>query len=196
MKYNYYREDLFGQFVGYMVPFFTVIAYMCPLCLYVLRFVTDKETKVKEGMKIMGLNESIYFLSYFIQFIFINIIHSIINGIIIFLVFDKVPLLMFIITFFLWGMCIFSLVYFIQSFIDKVRIALIITLLVYFIMFFMSMAVMNRAVKKPLKILMSVFPPVALELGVILFGNFQASFKKLKWEHINTTYFNYSMICI
>ena len=38
-----------------------MVAYMSPLCLYVLRMVGEKETKAKEGMKIMGINESIYF---------------------------------------------------------------------------------------------------------------------------------------
>jgi hypothetical protein len=35
MKYEKYRTDPFGAFVGYIVPFFIVVAYMTPLCLYV-----------------------------------------------------------------------------------------------------------------------------------------------------------------
>ena len=74
MIYKDYRTDPFTIFVGYMIPFFIIIAYMCPLCLYVYRMVGEKENKSKEGMKIMGLKESIYFLSYFIQYIVINLI--------------------------------------------------------------------------------------------------------------------------
>ena len=42
-----------------------MVAYMSPLCLYVLRMVGEKQTKAKEGKKIMGINESIYFFSLF-----------------------------------------------------------------------------------------------------------------------------------
>jgi len=52
MPYVNYRSDPFARFIGYMIPFFIIIAYMCPLCLYVYRMVNEKENKSKEGMKI------------------------------------------------------------------------------------------------------------------------------------------------
>ena len=67
LPFENYRTDPFSTAIGYFIPFFLVIAYMCPLCLYVYRMVGEKENKSKEGMKIMGLSESTYFLSYFIQ---------------------------------------------------------------------------------------------------------------------------------
>ena len=135
-KYDFYRTDPFGAFVGYIIPFFVVIAYMCPLCLYVLRMVREKETKAKEGMKIMGMGEGIYFLSYFIQYFIVNIIYSVANTIIISQVFRHVNFIFIFLFFFLWGLCVFSLAFFFQSFIDKTRVALILSLLLYFIMFF------------------------------------------------------------
>ena len=67
MKYVNYKDDKFGEYIGFIVPFFLIIAYMCPLCLYVYRIVAEKESRAKEGMKIMGLSEGTYFLSYFLQ---------------------------------------------------------------------------------------------------------------------------------
>ena len=45
MKYINYKEDKFGEFVGFIIPFFLVIAYMCPLCLYIYRMVEEKESR-------------------------------------------------------------------------------------------------------------------------------------------------------
>ena len=67
LPYENYRLDSFNSIISYFIPFFLVIAYMCPLCIYVYRMVGEKENKSKEGMKIMGLSEGTYFLSYFIQ---------------------------------------------------------------------------------------------------------------------------------
>ena len=193
-KYNFYRTDPFGSFVGYIIPFFIVIAYMCPLCLYVLRMVREKETKAKEGMKIMGMSEGIYFLSYFIQYFIVNIVYSVCNTIVISQVFKHVHIVFIFLLFFLWGMCVFSLAFFFQSFIDKTRVALILSLLLYFIMFFLSMAVMSQNANKILKIVLSIFPAVAIELGVIIYGYFESHFKDLEFKHLAKTYQNYSIL--
>jgi ATP-binding cassette subfamily A (ABC1) protein 3 len=194
MKYELYREDLFGRFVGYIVPFFVIVAYMCPLCLYVLRMVGEKETKAKEGMKIMGMNESIYFLSYFIQYFIINFFQSFVNALIIKFIFEHIPYILIVLVFFLWGMCVFSLIFFFQSFIDRTRVALILSLLIYFVMAFVSMAVFNQKVKKIIKIITSIFPPVGIFLGVVEFGKFESNFKNLEYKNVPTIYLNYSVL--
>ena len=194
MKYEKFKTDPFGAFVGYIVPFFIVIAYMCPLCLYVLRIVREKETKAKEGMKIMGMSESTYFLSYFIQFFITNIFYSLCNSIIMKLVFTHTGWEFLFITFLLWGLNVFALAFFFQSFIDKTRVALILSLLIYFVMYFFSMAVMDDGAAKGLKIVLSIFPSIALELGIIIFGYFEAHFQDFKWKNFAKTYQNYSVI--
>ena len=194
MKYEKFKTDPFGVFVGYIVPFFIVIAYMCPLCLYVLRMVREKETKAKEGMKIMGMSESTYFLSYFIQFFITNLFYTICNAIIMKLVFTHTGFEFSFITFLLWGLNVFALAFFFQSFIDKTRVALILSLLIYFVMYFFSMAVMNDSAAKGLKIVLSIFPSIALELGIIIFGYFEAHFQDFKWKNFAKTYKNYSVI--
>ena len=60
--------------------------------IYVYRMVLEKETKAKEGMKIMGLTEGIYFLSFFVKYIIISFVDSIIIAcIFVLLLFTKVP---------------------------------------------------------------------------------------------------------
>ena len=73
MKYVNYKQDKLGDYMAFIIPFFIMVAYICSLCLYVYRMVGEKESKAKEGMKIMGLGEDIYFLSYFIQYFIITL---------------------------------------------------------------------------------------------------------------------------
>ena len=63
-KYTILKTDSFAGFAGFLLPFFIVIAYLSPLIIVVFRMVREKETKVKEGMKIMGLTETSYFFSF------------------------------------------------------------------------------------------------------------------------------------
>ena len=45
-------------FINILLGFFVIIAYALPLSINIYRLVKEKESRVKEGMKIMGLKES------------------------------------------------------------------------------------------------------------------------------------------
>ena len=193
MPYVDYRSDPFSKAIGYMITFLIIIAYMCPLCLYVYRMVGEKENKSKEGMKIMGLGEGTYFLSYFIQYVIITFIDSIINTMILTLIFTKIPFYYLFIILFLWTLDLFSMIFFFQSFIDKTRVALILSLLIYFATYFLSMACMDEGAAKALKIVMSILPPVCIELGIVLLGKFESHFRQFHPNDYTKIYTNYSI---
>ena len=60
-------------------------------------------------------------------------------------------------------------------------------------MFFISMACMDENANKYLKGVLSIFPPVNLELGIILIGKFQSNFKNFHLDDYFKTYTNYSV---
>ena len=41
-KFYSFKSDPFSQAIGFILPFFLVIAYVCPLCIVVFRMVSDK----------------------------------------------------------------------------------------------------------------------------------------------------------
>ena len=194
MKYKNYREDLFGAFVGYLGPFFIIIAYLGHLCIYVYRMVLEKETKAKEGMKIMGLTDGIYFLSYFIQYTVISFIDSLINSWIFRNIFTRIPYIVFFFIFFLFALNVFALSFFFQSFINKARDSLILSILLYFIMFFTSMLVVSDDASYSMKVLLSFFPPVTIDLGIILLGKFESHFRKFYVKDVAYVFTNYSIL--
>ena len=193
MKYVNYKDDKFGEYIGFIVPFFLVIAYMCPLCLYVYRIVAEKESRAKEGMKIMGLSEGIYFLSYFLQYLVISLVVSLINTIIVHFIFTKIPFYYLYLVLFFWAMNVFALAFFFQSFIDSTRVVLILSLLLYFIMYFLSIACIKETASKSIKIGLSFFPPVAVVVGIVMFGEFECHFRKYHPKYITNIYTNYSL---
>ena len=193
MKYKSYKIDPFGTVVGFLGPFFIIIAYMGHLCIYVYRMVLEKETKAKEGMKIMGLTDGIYFLSYFIQYTVISLFDSLINAGIFLFLFTRIPFLVFFFIFFLFSLNVFALAYFFQSFIDKAKESLILSMLIYFVMFFLSLLVINDDASYNMKIGLSIFPPVTIYLGIILLGKFESHFRTFYLKDIFYTFTNYSV---
>ena len=193
MKYIDYRNDSFGEFMGYMIGVILVMAYMSPLSLYVYRMVGDKETKIKESMKIMGLEEGQYFLSYFIQFTVINVFSSLINAGLFTVFLDCIPYYYLFITLLLWSLNVFALIYFFQSFIDKTKIALVLSLVIYFMMYCVSLACMFEGGSLAAKIALSLFPQVCLNNGILLFSKFQYNFRTLKDREFFKEYTTFSV---
>ena len=124
-KYDKYVKDSFVSNLSLLLAFFTIIAYALPLTINIFRMVKEKETRAKEGMKIMGLTELNYFLSYFIIYFVINLFYSIVNAFILRNVLIYIGVGYIFLLYFLYGLVIYSLIYFFQSFLERTRIAII-----------------------------------------------------------------------
>ena len=192
-KFDSYFKDDFQYSLGFMLGFCIIIAYVVPLCFNIFKLVKEKETRAKEGMKIMGMTEGIYFLSYFLRFFIFNIFYSIINSLISTLVFKHFKFIYIFLFFWLFGMNIFSLIYFFQSFMDKTRLAMLVSILCYFLMYFFSAAIQFDNVKKWIKILFSIFPQTGLQLGINVMGNFEVNKINFEYKYIGFNYRNYNI---
>ena len=95
--------------------------------------------------------------------------------------------------FFLISINVFALAFCFQSFIDKTKESLIISLIIYFTMFFLHMLVMSENQTYGMKVGFSLFPPVTIFLGFSLLGKFEANYKQFYFKDIFITYTNYSI---
>ena len=125
----------------------------------------------------MGLTDGVYFSSWLIEFLITNFIFSLFNTIIVAgAVFKMISFGWVFLLFFLYGLNVFSLAYFFQSFMDRSRLALIFGILVYFIMYFISIVSVSAEVGNSLKLAASLLPPTALQLGVKIFYFFEVNY--------------------
>lgn len=90
-------------------PFFFMFTFLIPLYYIVSKLAEEKESKSREGMKMMGLKDSSYFLSWFVFFVFIVLFMSgVITGMVSINVFpNSNKLFVFLLSFF-YGMSIFG----------------------------------------------------------------------------------------
>ena len=200
-KFWSYKNDEFAGAIGFILPFFLMIAYLCPLCIFVFRLVSDKvsiyvilkETRVKEGMKIMGLSEGVYFNSYFLQYLVKNTIYSLINAIILTKVLKQVPYGYIFLFFWLYGMSVFAMSYFFASFVDKTRVAVILSLISYFIMYIVAQATFSDDIGNRTKMAISLFPPAALSLGMLVIAQFEIALLQFDSSYMNFPFQNYTV---
>ena len=89
------------------------------------------------------------------------------------------------------------MIYFFQSFIDKTKIALVLSLVIYFMMYCVSLACMFEGGSMAAKIVLSLFPQVCLNNGILLFSKFQYHFRTFRdreFLEIYTTFSFYQRI--
>ncbi|XP_076084448.1 phospholipid-transporting ATPase ABCA1-like isoform X2 [Mytilus galloprovincialis] len=65
--YPCYIQDKFGSAVSLTLPLFLVLAWMLTVALICKNIVYEKEMRLKEGMKIMGLGNGVHWLAWFID---------------------------------------------------------------------------------------------------------------------------------
>jgi ATP-binding cassette, subfamily A (ABC1), member 3 len=165
-KTDEYISDDFSLIMSGMLPFFMLLIYILPMYRLISNIVSEKETKARESMKMMGLNDFSYWLSWFVYYTVIVTLISVL--VIIVLSFNVLKYsnrgLVFL-FFWVYGMSLFGLAILLQAFFSKARVAAITGTLVYFGTSFVNVAVADKSVNSGAKNLASLLTPVAVNLG-------------------------------
>ena len=192
-KYDKYINDPFARNLGMLLGFFSLIAYALPLTINIFRIVKEKETRSREGMKIMGLSELTYFLSNFILYFIKNLIYSGFITLELSYGLERLGSGYIFLIYFLYGLVIFALVFFFQSFLERTRIAIILSLLIYALMYFFFIIVYQNSISIGVKYLFCIlFPPTTLQLGINTISNFETNFQDFNGR-INYKYNKFSI---
>lgn len=63
-----YTTDDFAQIISGLLPFFLLLIYVLPVGKLIERMVSEKESRARESMKIMGMSDTAYYLSWWTYF--------------------------------------------------------------------------------------------------------------------------------
>ena len=66
------ERDDFASIIRGVLAFFVVVIYIMPLYRTVYRMVAEKQTRVRESMRMMGLDEFSYWFSWWLYYTCIN----------------------------------------------------------------------------------------------------------------------------
>lgn len=65
MKYDSYDDDMFSMLGDIVLGYFFLLSVLLPLITLIGKFMTDKISRMRESMKILGISDTTYFISYF-----------------------------------------------------------------------------------------------------------------------------------
>lgn len=147
-KTDKYIKDDFELILGSMLPFFMLLIYILPMYRLISNIVSEKETKARESMKMMGLNDFSYWLSWWVYyFIIVSIISGLVVLVLSFNVLKYSNKGLIFLLIWIYGLSLFGLAVFLSSFFSRARVAAIAGTLVYFGTSFIDVAVQDESIK-------------------------------------------------
>lgn len=193
--------NLPAQILGQLTlvfPLYFMFTFLLPLFYLTSKLGEEKESKSREGMKMMGLSDQTYFLSWFIFHTVIIFVQSIEIAVMTsFNVFpNSSPVIIFLWSF-LYGMCIFAFVLCVNALVTGQSAAATTGTLLWVISFFVSVAVNGEKVPVATKAVFSILPNIAMALGIKNLFYLELQAGGLNFSSSSIYYENYSFsICL
>lgn len=170
-KTDKYVKDDFSLIFSNMMPFFMLLIYILPLYRLISNVVSEKESKARESMKMMGLVDFSYWASWWVYyFIVVTIISALCIFVLSFNVIKYSNKGLVFLFFEIYGLSLFGLAVFLQAFFSKARVAAITGTLIYFGTSFVNVAVQDPTVAQGPKTLASLLTTVAISRGCANLG--------------------------
>lgn len=191
VKSTEYLADEFAFAMG-LLSFFVNIMYFVPLYRLSYRIVNEKESRARESMKMMGMTDTSYWLSWFSYHLFYVTVVSFVSTIL--LKAGVVQYTSFGYCFaFLWvfGMSLFGYSMVLCPLFDSARAAGSATVFIYYFSGYFDVLVANYNTDYSIRLLCSIFPPVALYRTSEGFSKFESSGYGVNSETSAISYYNY-----
>ena len=175
-----------------MFPSLILLMYIVPIHRLVMRIVTEKESKSLDIMKVMGMNESSYWLSWFIYFMFVTSVIAICATAI-----TKTNVLpysdwsLIFLYFWLYSLSLFGYSVFMSSFFTNAKVASLVSNFLYFITYFADYAVNSPYQPEYQKALAAILPSISMSRALFNILSFENGKFGLQYSNIGETYYNY-----
>lgn len=194
MRTNEVKIDTFVLVSTYLLPLCMVLMYIVPINRTISRIVNEKENKARESMRIMGLTDTSYWLSWLIYYLTVSTIIALVSSMIISVnVFPNSNKFLLFLYFWLYGLSLFGFIVFAQSFFSKARIASTVSTLIYFFLTFADYAVQDNYMHENIRIACSLLPSIAMRRAEYNIAIFEEGGVGLQYDNLSLVHFNYKV---
>eukprot|EP00742_Colponemidia_sp_Colp-10_P004062 GILJ01004335.1.p1 GENE.GILJ01004335.1~~GILJ01004335.1.p1 ORF type:complete len:1795 (+),score=302.12 GILJ01004335.1:677-5386(+) len=188
-----YNSDSFFSYIATALPIFMVIAFLLPVSRLISGIVLEKESKIREGMRMMGLRDFAFYGSWYITYAIIFLIVAIVLTIVsqagkVFS--NSNPAIIFF-YFWLFGLASMAYCFFISVFFSRGKTASTVGVLCFFASFFVFFAVSGDFPRND-KMASSLLPPTAFAHCAAVLGNLEQALIGVTSYSISTEIDNFS----
>ena len=189
-----HTKDVFMDGIGGSFSLFFLLIFIGPKYRFISSVVEEKASRAREGMKLMGLKDTPYWLSWFVYYLGVCITISLMCTVILVAFVFKNSSWLFVFLFvFLYGMVIYSYSMLICSLLQRPRVASIVATLIHFITYFLEVPVADPGVSTSSKTIASFLPNIAMALCVDVIAGLESIGDGVNANTLNTTINNFNV---
>ena len=159
------------------------------------QIVKEKESRIKESMRMMGMKDSAYWLSWYVYYTCISTCIVILAWLV--MLINSIPhsnsFLVFLYLEF-YAQAVFGEIVFLSSLFENSKYSGLVATLIYFGLSLVGIVVQSPDSAKALKIALSIIPQVAMTQTCQVFGNLESSGLGLKFSNMNEIINNYTFV--
>lgn len=189
-----HQSDNFASYLQPVIGLFMVCAFMWPFSRLVRNMVEEKEKKLKEGMKMMGLFNSVFWLSWLITYVILFFVLCILICLLTHFTFMKHsnPLLIFM---FLYTFCLslLTLSMLVTTFFTRAKTAGTLSPFILILMYLPYFGINDSTKDMNSKNATCILSPVAFSLGTVNIINWESIFVGAQFTNTHTIVDNFQL---
>lgn len=188
------KVDQFSNNFASVIGLFFVLSWIWSFSRLVRNLVEEKENKIKEGMKTMGLHNSIFWLSWAFTYIFIMscttvVVAYLLNG----MVLTYTSFLLILILFALFSISTISLGLWISTIFSRAKTAGIFSMVGLVVLFLPFFGVNGNGISFVIKMASCLSSPLAFAMGLSIMNKYQGAFLVLDFSTMTSMSSNFSL---
>lgn len=193
-----YETDDFQFVISSTLGIFYMLSFLYPVSRMIRALVLEKEQKIKEGMKMMGLTDFAYNLSWLITTVTQM---ALVSGLIVLVTMSSVfeysnPFLVFV-YFLAFSLAVINMCFLMATFFSKSKIASLMGPMIFFATFFPYYAVQDPAYSPDVKTATCLLAPSCFALGANVFADFEGGLVGVQMSNFSQETSNFSFsLCV
>ncbi|POM60255.1 ABC Superfamily, partial [Phytophthora palmivora] len=152
-----------------------ILSYLYSISRILVVLIQEKELRLREYMKILGVKEKAIVMSWYMTYILILFVGSILQALMGMAgLFSNSSVVLIFLFFFLFSLSVLAYGFMISTIFSKARVGAFVGMVVFFLMYFVSAAFTTETAENQ-KTAGCILSPVALSLGVTVLSNLEAT---------------------
>jgi hypothetical protein len=191
-----FESDDFQYVISSVLGIFYMLSFLYPVSRLIRGLVIEKEFRIKEGMKMMGLTDTIYNCSWLIttltEFTIISILITLVTATTVFQYSDKILVFIYFEAF---AFAIVNMCFLLATLFSKSKTASLLGPMIFFATFFPYYAVQGPEYDRSSKVATCLLAPSCFALGADVFASYEGDLVGVIPSNAGdeTTNFNYNI---
>ncbi|KAG4225621.1 hypothetical protein PC116_g25954, partial [Phytophthora cactorum] len=188
---DHYTSSPFYDNVSSVFSIVFVMAYLFTISRILVVLIQEKELRLREFMKILGVTEKSIILTWYMTYaaiLFVGAVVQALAGLV--GLFPNSSVIVTFLFFFLFGLSVLALAFLISTLFSKARVGAFVGMVAFFAMYAISQGFSDSTAENTKRI-GSILSPVALSLGVNVLANAEKTGEGVQFSTMDTLSHNY-----